>query len=327
MTDDWTVVGYHSVINTGVWRQYDSFPVFSGNLTDELEEGDRIGISLASRWSGGIEYFPRLTPPYVLPENRPDKISIEASWVQDLVVAKPDSQPIFLTVYSTTSSGSTQVQQKPPTVAITSQGQPISSTLYTFDKTPMSLTIGQLTPSGQFSYQWYLAGTAIGSVSTDTADSSGNKVFNFDSSAFINAPFTGTGSYSLRVTNGALSTDSNAITVKHFSVAPRDTPIRASSTQNWTCYLYDYADNHPVTLTMMKNGVDLQGWSLTSTPTFYSGTIPSPWQIASIPTNIFFQTGWGVGTGENYQIKAVSNGVTAISSPFTVIQYVSSSKG
>jgi hypothetical protein len=78
---------------------------------------------------------------------------------------------------------------------------------------------------------------------------------------------------------------------------------------------------------MMKNGVDLAGWTYTGTPVFYSGTIPSPWQLANIPSNIFYQTGWGVGTGENYQIKATSNGVASTSDPFLVNQYYSSSKG
>lgn len=329
---DWTLIGYHSVINTGVWRQYDSYPLFSNNLTDELEEGDRIGISLVSRWNNGVEYFARLSPPYSMPENRPDQISIEASWVQDLVVAKKDAQPIFLTVYSTTSSGGTQVQTKPPTVVITANGQPISGDLYTIDKTPMTLTVGQLTPNGQFSYQWYLAGSAIGTVATDNADANGNKTFNFDSAAFTAPPFTGTGSYSLRVTNGALSTDSNAITIKHYKPRSRLNPIFASSAASgtgttWVCYLFDYKDNIPVTLTMMKNGVDLAGWSYTGTPIFYSGEVPSPWQLTGIPSNIFYQSGWGVGTGELYQIKATSNGVVSISDTFTVNQYYASSKG
>lgn len=326
---DWTLKGYHSVINTGVWRQYDSYPVFSNNLASELEENDRIGISLVSRWNNQIEYFPRFTPPYVLPDNRPDTITYDVAWVQDLVIAKQDTRPLFITVYS---SGSSTPQTQPPLVAITSLGQPVTGELYTFNKTPMSLSISQLTPSAPFSYQWYLAGNPIGSLTNDTADGTGAKVFNFDSSVFVSPPFIGTGSYSLRVTNGALSTDSNAVTIKHFKPQSRLNPLPVSSALSgtgttWTTYIYDYADNKPVTLTMMKNGVDLVGWTYTGTPAFYSGTIPSPWQLTGIPSNIFYQTGWGVGTGENYQIKAVSNGVTSISDPFLVTQYVSGGKG
>lgn len=316
---DWDAVGYHSVINVGSWRQYDSFPVFSNNLTEDLEEGDKIGISLQSRWVDGVEYFAKYNPPFSLPDNRADRITYQLSWVQDLVVAKPDAKPIFLTVFSTSSSGQTQTQTQPPTVALNdNNGQALATTLYTYDKTPITVNIGNLQANSQFSYQWYLAGNPIGTIATDTASSTGTKSYSFDSSAFLSAPFSGTGAYSLRVTQGSFSTDSNAITIKHFTCSVSQPPLVYYSGSTWVAQIFDFKDSTQITLTMQKNGVDLAGWSYPAIPTYQSGATPPYWRIGSIPLSIFTQSGWGVGTGETYNLKATYNGVSCISTGFLV---------
>lgn len=316
---DWNVVGYHSIINTGVWRQYDSYPIFSDNLTDELEEGDKIGISLESRWVNGVEYFARLTPPYVQPYNRPDRITFEAGWVQDLVIAKKDPQPMIIYFTSTNSSGgTTTTQPTAPVVSLNIGTTPISTTLYTVDKTAFTVDISSLTANGSFTYQWLLAGNPIGSPVTATADSQGKKSISFDSSLFASSPFSGTGVYAVRVTNGSLSTDSNSITVKHFSVTVSPSPIVVGSSNTWKAIIIDFKSGVGVTLTMMKNGVLLSGWSYpSSAPTYYSGSTPPSWRVESIPSTVFDQTGWGRDTNETYNlIVTTANGVSCTSPGF-----------
>lgn len=325
---DWNCVGYHSVINTGVWRQYDSYPVFSGNLTDDLQEGDRIGISLESRWVNGVEYFARVTPPYAMPDNRPDKITFDVSWVQDLVIAKKDAQPIFMYVTSYASgTSSPPVQQKPPIVSLNIGANPISQELYTFDKTAFTLEISDLTPEVDYIYQWLVGTNLLGNPVTARSDTKGKASIPFTSEMFKNAPFPGTGAYAVRVTQGTLSTDSNAITVRHPTCRIKTDPVSVASGRTWVAWLYDLKANQSVSLTMMKNGVDLSGWSITRTPALNTGTTPNPWEITAIDSLIFNQTSWGVDTNEPYQFKATINGVTIVSPSFKVVTYIAPAKG
>lgn len=328
LVGDWCCIGYHSVINTGVWRQYDSFPALSGNnLADKLAEGDRVGISLESRWVNGIEYFPRLNSPYAMPENRPDRITFDVGWVQVLEVSVKTPQPIIMYV-TNYASGTTQppVVQKQPVVSLNIGSSPINATLFTFDKTAFTAEISDLTPGVDYTWQWTVGGSPIGTPTTGRSESNGTKSLPFTSDIFINTPFTGTGAYALRVTQGNLATDSNAITIKHFNVSSSNNPIEAASGRTWFVQFFNYKDNQQATITMQKNGVDLPAWSASVVPTLYTGSTPNYHRV-SMDTMIFNQSGWGIGTGEIYNFKATVNGVTAISPGFTVNTYIPPAKG
>lgn len=325
-SNDWVLVGYHSVINTGVWRQYDSYPIFSDNLADELEDGDRIGVSIYPRTVNGVVYFPVLTAPFLEPENRPDSISFDVSWVQDLIITKPDPQPIFLTVFSTTTSGGTQVQQKPPVLVIKANDIVLTGELNTINNTPCAVEVSDLLPSGEFNLAWY-SGTNKLTESTQTADATGKRTINFNSNQFAGSPFLGTAQYYARATQLALSTNSSAFTARHPTIRPDFNPLRVGSTMTFTAEIFDYRDSLQVRITVLKNGIELTDWFFQGTPVFFTGNLPHRWRLSNIPTWQWYNEGWGVGNESIYRLKAVANNVTFISDLFSAQTYVAPSKG
>lgn len=332
LVGDWVCIGYHSVINTGVWRQYDSFPVLSGNnLADKLAEGDRVGISLESRWVNGVEYFPRLSPPYSLPDNRPDRITFDIGWVQELVVSVKSPQPIIMYV-TNYASGTTEppIVQKQPVVSLNINTIPISANLYDFEKTVFSADIGDLTPGLDYTYQWLFLGNPIGEPTIARSDSQGKASLPFNSQQFRAAPFSGTGNYSLRVTQGNLATDSNAVAVKCFSCALRTSYVNVSyGSGTWIADILDFKDNTLVTITMLKNGATLMEWALNAVvPVYYSGINPPRWNVVNIPTSMWTNNpSWGESTSPIYQFKVTCNGLSVISPAFPAYTFSSGGKG
>ena len=325
LSDDWVCIGYHSVINTGVWRQYDSFPVLSGNnLADKLAEGDRVGVSLESRWVNGIEYFPRLAAPFSLPDNRPDRITFDVGWVQELVVSTKTPQPIIMYV-TNYANGTTEppVVQKQPVVSLNINTVPINSTLYDFEKTAFTADISDLSPGVDYTYQWLFLGNPIGEPVVGRSEANGTKSLPFTSNQFRSSPFSGTGNYSLRVTQGNLSTDSNAIAVRCFSCAIRGTFINTNTTSGWTADVFDFKDGIPVTITMMKNGVDLTDWSLNATPVYYVGINPPRHNVINIPVTMWANASWGTSTTAIYQFKVTYNDLSIVSPAFAAYPFSS----
>lgn len=263
---DWLFRGMHSLISASglPWRQYETFNTLTRNIARAMGEGSRVGVSVIDVGFG----YPRENDP---DPNKNDVISIEGTATQEFVCVQSDPQPVIIYV-GTTSSG-TQTPAVTPEAAITANS---TTTPYaTYDNVTFTVNCTKLTANTDFFLSWVKDGVVI-STNTLKSDASGNYTTTIAASTFAGAPYNGSGSFKVRVTQGSLSSDSNAIALLHpaISISPSTLPINDSTT--FTLNVTGYRPNESFNLSWQKNGVAVSGSSssrifstTTGTYTFY----------------------------------------------------------
>lgn len=213
---DWKLRGKLSLLNP-MGRPYSFHNPFNmltlnDNIARMLGEGRRLGVSLED---GGSGY----------PVTGRDIITVDFTWTQELQLFLPSKEPVIIYIQQGTTG--TPTPTTPPAVTLT-RATGFTGSVFITDEESLTFAISQLTAARDFFIQWVKAGSVVNTLTFQTAGTATTFNYVFNSRQFLPAPYSGAGSYTLRVNQNGVSSETAAITV----LAPT-CDIRSDSTTTY----------------------------------------------------------------------------------------------
>jgi hypothetical protein len=216
----------------------------------------------------------------------------------------PDKEPVIIYIQQGSTGAATQTV--PPAVTLARQTG-FTGSVFITDEETLTFAISQLTPAKDFFIQWVKNGSVVNTLTFQTGTATTYN-YTFNSRQFLPAPYAGAGTYTLRVNQNGVSSETGSITV----VAPTcDIRSDTTTTYNasdsvWHVELRNIKQGTTVSVRWLKlvNNV----WTPVTT-TYATVTIGnSTNHLYSGSGSLWNQAGYGVPN--YYKLELLKGGVT-----------------